>query len=507
MARIAAPLSLFWAYHGPNNEGATWLAAADCPTDSEPRLRSRVLLGRAYLACAEMDHPTNIALSEEGLRLARQIDDDRLVIRLAATLGTSRSVTTCVVDPILEEGIALGRKIGDRFGLALVLHQLGLVYNSLDPPRARPYLEEARQLAIESGNRVVAGWALGSLGRALWHEGDLRQAKKTIELAVDEGIEIGDRLGVTISLMTLMGVLVETDERVETLEVGDRLESTSREGGFGSCATFAPIYRSQIALAAGDHDTAIHIVLQALNHTCVIPITHALALVALVEAELTRWTAEQAEAQLDEALELVTSAGDDFHHLAVLALKARLARLQSDPNVAYSHADQAIDSAIALGAKARIVDGLEVLAGVATDAGNSEEAARLFGAADRAREDTAYRRCVSERDADLGALRAAMGDDEFVTSYDEGQSLTLIEAIAYAKRGRGRRRRPPTGWASLTPAQIQVAALVREGLSNAEIARRLLCSPRTVQAHLTHIFAKLGISTRTELALHRADQT
>ena len=65
---------------------------------------------------------------------------------------------------------------------------------------------------------------------------------------------------------------------------------------------------------------------------------------------------------------------------------------------------------------------------------------------------------------------------------------------------------PETGWASLTPAEIRVAELVKDGLSNADIGRRLLCSARTVQAHLTHIYAKLGIASRAELAAQTTQQ-
>jgi DNA-binding CsgD family transcriptional regulator len=111
--------------------------------------------------------------------------------------------------------------------------------------------------------------------------------------------------------------------------------------------------------------------------------------------------------------------------------------------------------------------------------------------------------CISERDADLDAVRAALGDDGFQAAYDQGRSLSLDEAIAFAQRGRGERIRPQTSWSSLTPAEIRVAELVKDGLSNPDIGKRLLCSARTVQArnaHLTHIYAKLGLSSRTELA-------
>ena len=69
------------------------------------------------------------------------------------------------------------------------------------------------------------------------------------------------------------------------------------------------------------------------------------------------------------------------------------------------------------------------------------------------------------------------------------------------RRGRrGTRGRPQTGWASLTPAEHAVAGLVAEGLSNPQIGERLYISHRTVQTHLAHMFAKLDIATRAQLA-------
>lgn len=58
----------------------------------------------------------------------------------------------------------------------------------------------------------------------------------------------------------------------------------------------------------------------------------------------------------------------------------------------------------------------------------------------------------------------------------------------------------PAGWSTLTPAEQQVARLVARGLTNPEIGAQLFVSPRTVQAHTSRIYAKLGISSRVQLA-------
>lgn len=113
-----------------------------------------------------------------------------------------------------------------------------------------------------------------------------------------------------------------------------------------------------------------------------------------------------------------------------------------------------------------------------------------------------YARTPSRRgahEAAVGQIRAALGSEDFDAAWESGARLTLAEAIAYASRGRGSRRRPPAGWASLTPAELQVVRLVSEGLSNPQVGERLFVSRETVKAHLSSIFGKLGVSSRTEL--------
>jgi DNA-binding NarL/FixJ family response regulator len=60
--------------------------------------------------------------------------------------------------------------------------------------------------------------------------------------------------------------------------------------------------------------------------------------------------------------------------------------------------------------------------------------------------------------------------------------------------------------ASLTPTERDVARLVADGLANTDIATRLFISPRTVQSHLSHIYAKLGITSRVQLARQADEQ-
>jgi len=68
----------------------------------------------------------------------------------------------------------------------------------------------------------------------------------------------------------------------------------------------------------------------------------------------------------------------------------------------------------------------------------------------------------------------------------------------------GANKRPSTGWYSLTPTEAQIVDLLGGGLTNAEIGERLFMSPRTVQSHLTRIYTKLDVTSRTEVAARAA---
>jgi len=156
-------------------------------------------------------------------------------------------------------------------------------------------------------------------------------------------------------------------------------------------------------------------------------------------------------------------------------------------------------------------DGIELLGVLAAARERSTDAARLLAAAGAARQPLLYLApgFTANRDAAAGAASQArdiLGDDRFTQAWEEGHGFTLDDAVVYAARKGGGRKRPATGWASLTPAELEVIRLVGEGLRNDAIARRLFIAPGTVKAHLTHIFAKLGITTRAELAAQAAAQ-
>jgi DNA-binding CsgD family transcriptional regulator len=146
---------------------------------------------------------------------------------------------------------------------------------------------------------------------------------------------------------------------------------------------------------------------------------------------------------------------------------------------------------------------LELVAITCSDLGSLAEAARLLGAAENQRDRVGYVRPVPARDElapVLVDMQRALGEEPFERSMSEGRALSLEEAVAYARRGRGSRRRARSGWESLTASERRVVSLVGQHLTNAEIADRLFISIPTVKSHLYSVFAKLGVPSRGQLA-------
>jgi DNA-binding CsgD family transcriptional regulator len=116
-------------------------------------------------------------------------------------------------------------------------------------------------------------------------------------------------------------------------------------------------------------------------------------------------------------------------------------------------------------------------------------------------------------DAALVLMSAGQSDqargllEEALTAYEEVGAAAWATRVAAPLRAlgvrRGVRRAHPTadrGWESLTVSERRVSELVTQGLTNREAARRLHISPHTVNTHLRHVFHKLGVANRTELA-------
>jgi DNA-binding CsgD family transcriptional regulator len=89
---------------------------------------------------------------------------------------------------------------------------------------------------------------------------------------------------------------------------------------------------------------------------------------------------------------------------------------------------------------------------------------------------------------------------DFEDAYSEGGKLSFDDAAALVSELGDARGRPSGGWAALTERERQVAEMAAQGLTNPEIAERLAVTRWTVKFHLAHVFPKLGVTRRSELA-------
>jgi DNA-binding CsgD family transcriptional regulator len=282
-------------------------------------------------------------------------------------------------------------------------------------------------------------------------------------------------------------------------------EAVREAAGDSAFESYGFILDGYIALAAGDLDTACSVDEEGWREIsrelsmAKVNLWHTVA-VALARGDLV-----VARQRADDAV--TATAG--WHRAVALTMRARVAIAQGDIQQAERDAHASLLAAAEVDARLGIPDTLECLAVVALEAGNHQESARLFGAADGIRQragEVRFRIFQLVYDRSVASLREALEQNDFDSAWAEGAQLPTDEAIAYARRGRGERKRPDSGWDSLTPAEHDVVRLVCEGLGNKEAAARLFVSPRTVQAHLAHVYTKLGINSRSQLVAEAARQ-
>ena len=228
-----------------------------------------------------------------------------------------------------------------------------------------------------------------------------------------------------------------------------------------------------------------------------------MTLVHLAQVERLRGDHAAAQASAEQALAVAEHLG----HRGLVARArhqlARVAAVRGDWAAAEQLAHEALADQAERGDHLDIPDSLDVLAEVAAGLESHQEAARLLGAAGRARAELGLARWQTEQEraeALTQRLREALGDDALTNACGEGEALSLDEAVAYVRRARGTRKRPSGGWESLTPTELEIVRHAAAGLTNPEIGERMFISRGTVKIHLSHIYAKLGLRNRSEVA-------
>jgi DNA-binding CsgD family transcriptional regulator len=214
-------------------------------------------------------------------------------------------------------------------------------------------------------------------------------------------------------------------------------------------------------------------------------------------------------------LVIAQDSGNRYTESLIAGSLSRLEAEYGDPLAALDHVTVAIRNFHDAGNTAGMRSALAILATSFDRLGHHEPAATIAGFALSPLTATA----LPEFTTAIAHLRDVLGDPAYESRSRAGETMTTAAMATYAydhidqartklatyeQRGRGERKRPASGWGSLTPTESDVVRLVSEGLANKDIATRLFISPRTVQTHLTHVYTKLGLTSRVQLAQEAA---
>ena len=502
---LASALLPLWLSRGLMQEGRNWLVAVLTDADNEnveasaERAKAsvvRVVLESFRAMTVDLDD------AERTLAAARELGDPALVARALTACGLRAADDRESSVAYFAEAAALARDSGDSWWLGQTLALESMYALLFGEPVAIPVAaEEALRIADSIGDKFVSRQCRYILGWAQVLRGELTEGLIQLRDVDEECTAARDA----------MFSMITSSVRAITLAYRGQIDAarTAAEVAFQRLTNLFDAYTgivyaasAFVQLAAGDASGAWQTYEAARQYTAMDPMLAPMHIWAAL-APLACGDLAAARRWADD----VVSATKGWSLAAAWASRARVEIARGEFDAAERDAYEALDLAARLKGDLIVPVALDCLAITAAEADNHQLATRLFGAAD-----AAYRRMgmvrfkVLEADDErkIAALREVLGENDFDAAWAEGAALSLGEAVAYAQRGRGERKRPSTGWESLTRAELDVVRLVSEGLGNKEVAARLFVSPRTVQAHLTHIYTKLGLTSRVQLAQEAA---
>jgi predicted ATPase/DNA-binding CsgD family transcriptional regulator len=341
-------------------------------------------------------------------------------------------------------------------GAGILAHYQG------DYSRAQELCEESLTVSRALEDRQAIAGALTGLALVARTRGDCLDADRLFHDVLLIYEELGDRARVarTLNRQGIVAWFLEEYERTRTL-----LEQSAeifREVGDTAGVALARLDLAMVAVSRGDAATLHHLP--------------------------------------DESLAVFRQLGDRRNVAKALWALGDLACELGDHGAASAYLEESLTLFLEVGDRwfvAAIV--LERAADTALGAGDAERAARLFGAAAWQLEQIGVPLpgCFGARhERHLAEVKAKLGADRFEAAWLEGRGIPLGATVELVRDGAPA---APAGDRAegLTGRELDILALVADGLTDAQVAERLVVSLRTVHAHLRSIYRKLDVHSRS----------
>ncbi|HET7465410.1 MAG TPA: LuxR C-terminal-related transcriptional regulator [Candidatus Dormibacteraeota bacterium] len=223
---------------------------------------------------------------------------------------------------------------------------------------------------------------------------------------------------------------------------------------------------------------------------------------------LGRGELEQAIDFGEQAVAISKECGELWERAYALNFLSQARWMRSDRQRAEAEAKEGADCSHRLDDRVGLTYLLETLAWMAAQGNAPRRAAILLGCAQRVRDLSRLPSQSISQPQHEESLRIAMdalGQANFDTAFDQGRAMTIDDAVAFAigRSGPPKQPHPRDGGKPavvLTRREKEIAGLVARGLSNKEIAARLIVSERTAESHILNILNKLGFNSRSQIA-------
>lgn len=447
------------------------LEAAAAEPDATAQERAR-LLALATASWVFSDDPQRaLRLGREALRAAEDAEDDVASCAAAQSLSVASEASGDVAGAIdhARAAVDLWRRSSDPELHRLQAPELVLATVIGHSPQHRDEaLELARRGVIDAERRGLPEFAVSFqliLGATLWRAGRWDEAAVELEAGIERARELG-RQGSKIvdaccrlaRLAVHRGDLAAAGRWLQEAETASGGEPTSPD------AVALAIARAELLAA----DDAVDEATAELRDTFArLPAAVRPVLAPPIAIPLVRLV-PVAGGSVGEA-EVVAAVVDDGKDMVAPWLRALLER---SPDLAL----EAVGRARRHGTTLR-TDVAELC----------EDTAALLAASGREEEAVSFLEEAVEVWEEVGAAR------------DVARVEARLRDVGVRRGRRGPRNRPATGWASLTDTERRVVELVADGLLYREVAERMFISRRTVETHVAHVFAKVGVGNRREL--------